>query len=282
MTNPPSGGWHVADDDLRLYAAGRCGAPLLWSVESHLAACPGCRGRLTAVAAAAEPALLDDGWAGIDAALDAPVPGPIERLLRRAGVPGHTARLLAATPALRLSWLGAVALTLVLTASLARLAEPLVFLSAAPLLPLVSVAVSFGPGIDPTYELALVAPVNALRLLLLRVVAVVAVDAVLCTLACLTLPDLSLAAAGWFLPSLALTVLALLLATRLGMVTAAATVGVGWAALIAVTLAAPFTAAGQVASAVAAAVALAVLSRRARVFDPSRLFPRSALTRRIR
>src|SRR4051812_12331962 len=132
MTHSAPGPWHLPDDDLRLYAAGRCGAPLLWSIESHLLACPGCRGRLTAVATAAEPALLDDAWAGIDAALDAPVPGLIERLLARAGVPGHTARLLAATPALRLSWLGAVALTLVLTASLARLAEPLVFLSAAP------------------------------------------------------------------------------------------------------------------------------------------------------
>ncbi|MEU7871401.1 hypothetical protein [Dactylosporangium sp. NPDC049140] len=282
MTRSAAGAWHVPDDDLRLYAAGRCGPPLLWSVESHLVACPGCRDRLTAAAAAAEPALLDDGWAGLDAALDAPVPGPLERLVRRAGVPEPTARLLAATPALRLSWLGAVALTLALTAVFAHAAAPLVFLAAAPLLPLLSVAVSFGPGIDPTYELGLVAPISALRLLLVRVVAVVAVNALLCTLASLTLPDLGLAAAGWFLPSLALTVLTLLVATRLGMAAAAAAVGVGWAVLVALTLSAPFTAAGQVASAVAAAVACTLFSRRARAFDPSRLFPRSAFTRRLR
>ena len=243
--------WHVPDEDLRRYCAGRCAPPLLWSIESHLGACPGCRARLTTAALDAEPALLDDGWAGLDAALDAPVPGPIERLLGWAGVPGHTARLLAATPALRLSWIGAVALTLALTAALANAAAPVVFLAAAPLLPLLGVAVSFGPGIDPTHEMALVAPISALRLLLLRVLAVVAVNAALCGLACLALPDRDLSAAGWFLPSLALTVLALLLGTRLGIVPAAAAVGAGWALVLAIAAGAPFTAAGQVASAAA-------------------------------
>ncbi|WP_433200337.1 zf-HC2 domain-containing protein [Dactylosporangium sp. CS-047395] len=274
-----TGAWHLPDDDLHHYADGRCAPPLLWSVESHLLACPGCRDRLTA---ATGPALLDDGWAALDAALDAPVPGPVERVLRRAGVPEATARLLAATPALRMSWLAAIALTLTLTVLFAWAAAPLLFLAAAPLLPLVSVAASFGPGIDPTYELGLVAPIGALRLLLLRVAAVVAVNTVLCTAACLTLPDLSLAAAGWFLPSLALTVLALLLATRLGMIPAAIAVGCGWAVLVAATVSAPFTPAGQLTSAAAAAVAGVALAHRARTFDPSRLFPRRTLTRRPR
>ncbi|MFI5914310.1 hypothetical protein [Dactylosporangium sp. NPDC051541] len=263
--------WHVTTDDLRLYAAGRCGPPLLWSVESHLVACPACREQLTGLA---EPALLGDGWAALDAALDAPRPGPVERLLGWAGVPEHTARLLVATPALRLSWLGAIALTLILTVSLAWVAEPMVFLGAAPMLPLLSVAVSFGPGLDPTYEMGLVAPIDALRLLFLRVVAVVAATAALCTLACLTLPDLSLAAAAWFLPSLALTVLALLLATRFGMTSAAVAVAAGWTLLVGLTYNAPFTAAGQVTSAVAAAVAFALLAHRARGLDPARFFPR--------
>jgi hypothetical protein len=263
--------WHVTAEDLRLYAAGRCGPPLLWSVESHLLACPACRDQLTA---RADPALLDDGWAGLDAALDAPRPGPVERLLGWAGVPEHTARLLVATPALRLSWLGAVALTLILTVALAWAAEPVVFLGTAPLLPLLSVAVSFGPGLDPTYEIGLVAPIDALRLLFLRVVAVVAVTAALCTAACLALPDLSWAAAGWFLPTLALTVLALLLATRLGMMPALIAVAAGWVALVGLTFTAPFTAAGQLACAAAAVVAFALLARRARAFDPARFFPR--------
>jgi hypothetical protein len=94
-----------------------------------------------------------------------------ERLLVRLGVADHTARLLAATPALRGSWLLAVAVTLAF-AVLAAWARPgpdaiLAFLCVAPLLPLAGIAVAYGPGIDPTYEIGLAAPLRSFRLLLL-------------------------------------------------------------------------------------------------------------------
>ncbi|MEV4509463.1 hypothetical protein AB0K00_10950 [Dactylosporangium sp. NPDC049525] len=270
--------WHLQDSDLHAYAGGGLAGPLLWSVEAHLGACDGCRARLTA---AADPRLVDDGWARVDAALDAPVPGPVERLLMALGVPDHTARLLAATPALHLSWLVAVALTLATTATIARLADPVVFLAAAPLLPLAGVAASFGPGIDPTYEMALVAPMQSFRLLLLRCVAVVSANTVLCALASLALPGAGLGAAGWFLPSLALTVLTLLLAPRFGTVAAACAVGAGWACLVLAATGALFTVAGQSGTAIAVLLATAVLARRASAFDTSRLFPR-ATPRRFR
>lgn len=272
------GTWHLQDDDLRLYASRGLAGPLLWSVEAHLGACAGCRSRLTATA---DPRLADEGWARVDAALDAPVPGVIERLLLRLHVPDHTARLLAATPALRLSWLVAITLTLAMTAAIGRLADPLVFLAAAPLLPLLGVAVSFGPGIDPTYEIALVAPMQSFRLLLLRCVAVISVNTVLCALASLAVPADGLRVAGWFLPSLALTVLTLLLAPRFGTVAAACAVGAGWAGLVAAAAGPLFTAAGQAGTAAAVVVATAVLARRAAAFDTSRLFPRT-VTRRTR
>ena len=63
-----------------------------------------------AVAPMVEPARLDAAWAEIVDRLDAPQLGPVERLLRRAGLPEHLARLLAATPSLTVSWLVAVAL----------------------------------------------------------------------------------------------------------------------------------------------------------------------------
>ncbi|MET7403277.1 hypothetical protein ABZS66_58350 [Dactylosporangium sp. NPDC005572] len=272
------GTWHLHDEDLHAYAEGGLAGPLLWSAEAHLGACAACRDRLTT---AAEPRLLDDGWARVDAALDAPVPGLVERLLLRLGVPDHTARLLAATPALRLSWLVAIALTLAMTAAVARLADPLVFLAAAPLLPLLGVAVSFGPGIDPTYEIALVAPIRSFRLLLLRCAAVVSANAVLCALASLGLPDEGIGAAGWFLPSLALTVLTLLLAPRFGTVAAACAVGAGWVGLVVAAAGSLFTAAGQAGTAVAAVLAALLLARRASAFDTARLFPRIT-TRRTR
>ncbi|MDG6105499.1 hypothetical protein Daura_47060 [Dactylosporangium aurantiacum] len=272
MRQRRTGTWHLQDDDLRAYAGGDLTGPLLWSAEAHLDACAGCRDRLTATA---DPALAESGWARLDAALDAPVPGPVERLLLLLGVPDHTARLLAATHALRLSWLAAITLTLAMTATIARLADPMVFLAAAPLLPLLGVAVSFGPGLDPTYEMALVAPIQSFRLLLLRCVAVVATTTALCAVASLALPDVGFRAAGWFLPSLALTVLTLLLAPRFGTVAAACAVGAGWAGLVAALAGALFTAAGQAGVAVAVLVTAAVLARRAAAFDTTRLFPRT-------
>ncbi|GIF76138.1 hypothetical protein [Asanoa siamensis] len=253
--------WHVPDDDLRAYAGQGLGPPLLWSTETHLASCAVCRSRLAALVP------VDAGWARLDAALDAPRPGPVERVLVLVGVPDHTARLLTATPALRLSWLAAVAATLVLTALLANAATPVVFLGVAPLLTLIGVAVSFGPGVDPTYEITVTSPVHAFRLLLLRCVAVLVANTLLCAAATLFVPGYGLTIAGWFLPSLALTVLTLLLSPRLGPAWAAVLVGAGW--VLAVTWAEmlPFSAAGQLSLCAVVAVLSVLLARRAALFD---------------
>ncbi|MEJ3744921.1 zf-HC2 domain-containing protein [Actinomycetes bacterium KLBMP 9797] len=265
-------GWHLPDEDLRRYAAAGLAPPALWSTEAHLAACPRCRDRLAALAGSE---LLRVGWERLDAELDAPVPGPIERLLTRLGVADHTARLLAATPVLRLSWLGAVAATLALTALLAHLAHPVVFLAVAPLLPVAGVALAFGPKVDPTYEIALVAPVHTVKLLLLRCVAVLSATTALSAAASLALPDVGLAALGWFLPALALTLLSLALTPRLGPVLAAASVGLGWLVLVGATRrpdggALVFVPIGQLALAFAGAVAALALARLRRAFDTPR------------
>jgi hypothetical protein len=265
--------WHLPDDDIRRYAALELVPPALWSADAHLAACADCRERLST---AAPRELAGDGWVSLDAELDAPVPGSVERLLVRAGVPDHTARLLAATPTLRRSWLAAVALTLALTALLAHLAHPAVFLVVAPLLPVAGVALSFGPRVDPTYEIALVAPMHTFRLVLLRCTAVLATTTALSGLASLAMPDLGLAALGWFLPSLTLTVTSLALTPGFGPVTAAMLVATGWLALVAATFgpggggSAVFVPAGQLTLALAAAVVAAVLARHHRAFETSR------------
>jgi hypothetical protein len=259
-------GWHVPDEEIRRYADRESTPPWLWSTEAHLAACPDCRDRL---AAAADPGLVPAGWARLDAELDAPKPGPLEAVLVRLGVPEHTARLLAATPVLRLSWLAAVAVTLAFIATAAHLAQamavPILFLAVAPLLPLVGVAISFGPGVDPTYELTLVAPLHTFRLLLLRCAAVLTATTALSAGASLALPEYGPVVLGWLLPALALTLLSLALTPRLGPVTAAVAVGVGWAVLLASTVrfdtgeSMLFAPAGQVTLAVAAAVAAAAV-----------------------
>ncbi|MCW7942251.1 membrane protein [Streptomyces hygroscopicus] len=273
-------GWHADADDLGAYVRGELEAPRLWSVDEHLVACAPCR---QALAEVGDPLALDAGWERLDAELDAPRPGAFEALLIRFGVADHTARLLAATPVLRASWLGAVLLVLAMTViTVYSAGSPVTFLALAPLLPLAGVAVSYGPAFDATYEMTLVAPLHGFRLLMIRTVAVLAASLALNGLATLALPEYGLRALAWLLPALALTTTGLALTARLGPVLAPVLVSGGWVALLVVadtttrgTLA-PFTAAGQgVAGAVAAVAAVLLLRLRDR-FDASpapSLFP---------
>ncbi|MCD0483149.1 zf-HC2 domain-containing protein [Streptacidiphilus sp. ASG 303] len=270
--------WHLPADDLEEYARGALEAPRLWSADAHLAACPACRDRLNGLV---DPAVADLGWARLDAELDAPRPGPLERVLVRAGVADHTARLLAATPLLRRSWLGAVAVVLLCAVAAGRAVrgtgEPLLLLGVAPLLPLAGVAFSFGPRLDPMYETAVVAPLHSFRLLMVRTAAVLAVTVPLSGLAALALPSFGPDAFGWLLPALALTAAGLALTPRLGPVAASALVGGGWVALLVAerllsdARPLPLTAAGQLTAAALAAAAGALLFALRDRFDSGRV-----------
>jgi hypothetical protein len=263
--------WHVAEEDLRAYARGELAAPLLWSADTHLTGCAECRTRL---ASAVDPVALDAGWQRLDAELDAPRPGCVERLLVRLGLADHTARLLAATPVLRRSWLLAVVSLLVMTVLMVHLADrPALFLALAPLLPLAGVALSYGPAVDPTYEMAAVAPLHGFRLLMIRTVAVLTAGLAFNGLATLALPGYGLLALTWLLPALALTATGLALTPRLGPVLAPTAVGGAWVTLLAVaqtrhqeTLA-PFTAAGQSAAAAVTVLATVLLYQTRDRFD---------------
>ncbi|MER6127059.1 zf-HC2 domain-containing protein [Streptomyces sp. NPDC001795] len=266
-------GWHADADDLRAYARGELEAPRLWSVDTHLVACAPCR--LT-LAECADPVALESGWERLDAELDAPRPGVFEALLVRFGVADHTARLLAATPVLRASWLGAVLLVLAMTvASVYTVDSPATFLALAPLMPLAGVALSYTPALDPTYEMTLVAPLHGFRLLMIRTVAVLAATLGLNGLATLALPAYGLRALAWLLPALALTATGLALTARLGPVLAPALVSGAWIGLLVVARAthhaalAPFTAVGQGVAAAVAAVAALLLHRLRDRFDAS-------------
>jgi hypothetical protein len=254
--------WHVAEDDLRAYVRGELAQPMLWSADTHLVACARCRAQLAEVS---DPVALDAGWERLDAELDVPRPGFMESLLVRVGVADHTARLLAATPVLRRSWLAAVVAVLVMTViatdSVRTSDSPALFLALAPLLPLAGVALSYGPVLDPTYEMAVVSPMHGFRLLMIRTVPVLAVALALNGLATLALPSYGLRALAWLLPALALTATGLALTPRLGPVLAPGLVGGTWVALLVVahgtshgTLA-PYTAAGQGTAAAVAALA---------------------------
>jgi hypothetical protein len=261
--------WHVDAEDLRAYAQGELAVPMLWSADTHLVACAQCREVLASVS---DPGMLDSGWGRLDAELDAPRPGLFEKLLLRLGVADHTARLLTATPVLRGSWLGSVVALLLMTVVVANTgpaaATPTLFLALAPLLPLAGVALSYGPALDPTYEMAVVAPMHGFRLLMIRTVAVLVAGLGLNGLASLALPGYGLRALAWLLPALALTATGLALTPRLGPVLAPSLVGGAWVALLLAAHAeqsatgdalAPFTAAGQGVAAAVAALAAGLL-----------------------
>ncbi|WP_328561291.1 zf-HC2 domain-containing protein [Streptomyces coelicoflavus] len=262
--------WHVDEDDLRAYARGELAAPALWSADAHLTACAACRGTLAGVS---DSAALDAGWERLDAELDAPRPGRFERLLMRCGAGDATARLLAATPVLRRSWFGALATVLLTTFPMALAAgaagRPTLFLAFAPLLPLASVALAYGPVLDPTYEMAVVSPMHGFRLLMIRTVAVLVVALGVGGLASLALPGYGAAAAlAWLLPGLALTATGLALAPRLGPVAAPSVLAGAWMAVLLTADAArgsadgplaPFTAAGQGVSGLVAALGAGLL-----------------------
>src|SRR5262245_30251518 len=274
-----AGAWHADGEVLAAYSEGRLDAASRWSVEAHLTGCAACRLQARALV---DPARLERVRAGLIDAVDVPRTGVAERLLVRLGVADHTARLLAATPALRGSWLLAVAVTLAFAVVAAWIQSgpdaTLAFLCVAPLLPLAGIAVAYGPGVDPTYEIGLAAPLRSFRLLLLRAAAVLGTSILLATAASLALPRLGWGAAGWLLPSLGLTACGLALATTVEPLRAIGVTAGAWVVAVAVTVApaAPSSVlcavAGQVAFAVLALLAAAVVLLRRGIFDTHRTF----------
>ena len=264
--------WHVQAALLERYARGDIDAAQAYSVEAHLPSCPQCRAQ---IAALADGTRLQSAWEGIEERLDAPRRGPVEAGLMRVGVPEHVARLLGATPALRLSWLLACAVVLACAVWAASRREQglVVFLALAPLLPLAGVAAAYGPDVDPTYEIGLAAPMRSFGLLLIRALAVLVSTTAMAAIAAVTLPGSHLSAAAWLVPSLGLTLASLALATRMSATIACGSlaavwmlvVGAGWSVTREPLLV--FGAAGQLTCALVAVLAVLVLARSSDSFE---------------
>lgn len=217
--------WHLTAEAVTRYGNGTAHAAEAASAEAHLVRCGACR---DAVAAFADGARLDRVLAGVVDVLDQPRPGVVERLLRAAGIPGATARLLAATPALRTSWLLSVLGSLVFAVLAARGNDgDHLLLLLAPVLPVLGVALAYGPLVDDTYEVGVAAPFGGLRLVLLRAGTVLATTVGMTLAGALAMGDTALVA-GWLLPALALTVVTLALGTTWDTTRAAAAVCGAW------------------------------------------------------
>jgi Putative zinc-finger len=227
-----SPGWHADDELLARYVRGAAGPAAGASIEQHLTHCAGCRGRIATHVAA--PA-LEAVWMRIREQAQAPARGPVERLLRRLGVPEPEAMLVAAAPSLRTSWLSGLAVTLAFTclaATYSGVRGLAVFLLVAPLVPVAGVAFVYGPDADASYEMGAATPYSAARLLLLRTAAVLATSLPLTLAGAALLPALSWTAVAWLIPALAFTAVTLAGATftRPGVV--GTCLGVGWLAAV--------------------------------------------------
>jgi hypothetical protein len=220
--------WHAEPDLLARYAVGRIDDVSAISVEAHLPSCASCR---AALASAVDRSRLDRMWGDVIDAADRPQGTFVERILLRLGVPDGIARLAATAPALRPSWIVAIALALASALAMTRVTGPsdLAFLLIAPILPVIGVALAYGPGMDDAYEIGLASPMGGFRLVLVRTVAAVGVSVALAGIASVGLPELGWTVA-WLLPSLALTVLTLALSASMTPVAAAAAVATVWIA----------------------------------------------------
>ena len=267
--------WHAEPRLLARYRDGALDPAAAGSVEAHLAACRDCQ---RAAGDLVDPERLAATWQDVIEVIDQPRPTRVEWLLRQLGVADHTARLVAATPALTVPWLVSLAVVLGFVAGSAhvRPAGTFWFLLLAPLIPLAGVATAFGPGLDPTYEVGVAAPLRGIRLLLWRAAAVLVASLVVLLPAALALPGLGVTAVAWVLPALAVTVTGLAASSVARPTHAAAGVGAVWILLALgaeVISAHPLAAFGQAGQYVALLVllgAVVVLTVRADAFDMAR------------
>ncbi|HEX2698844.1 MAG TPA: hypothetical protein VHM89_01395 [Acidimicrobiales bacterium] len=265
--------WHVPGDVLATFATDPIALDDVTaaSVESHVTRCGACR---SAVAAEADPVVLERSWQAVVDAVDRPRSGLFERVLGRL-LSNETARLVAATPALRAVWLAAVAAVIAGAVLLSRTTgSPAPFLVVAPLVPLVGVAGAFRPDMEPGGEAAAAAPLATGGLLLRRAQAVLTASLALLGTASVALPGVEWQAAAWLLPALFLTLASLSMSTWIAPRHAVAVAASAWlGVLLLVSVAgrsvrpvadsALFAAPGQVAfAALTAAAAVALVSRR--------------------
>jgi hypothetical protein len=176
---------------------------------------------------------LDRVWSRVATATLARQPGRVERGIAWAlGSPG-LARAVVTTPSLLTSWLLASAVVLGLGVLVTAGSGDPWFALLAPALAGAGVAYAYGPGIDPAYELSQTMAVSDRMVLLARVVAVCALNAISGMVATLVTAQAAGLTFGWLLPMTMVASLALAAAT----LTRSANIGVaaalaGWTLVV--------------------------------------------------
>jgi hypothetical protein len=271
-------GRHLSAVVVDRFARGALGPAAAPAVELHLEGCAACRNALNATATGLDADRTAGNWLAVVAELDAPRRSLLERALVRLSVPPDTVRLMGATPALRRSWFVAIFIALlfgVAAASPDRRDATLIWLLAlAPLIPVLGVALAYGPGVDPSHEITVAAPMSGFRLVLVRATTVLGTSLVLGgAVSLLMLPRHDAMVAAWLLPALALSLVCLTLMTVVESRVAAAIVTGAWLVVIvgvsanATDQLVLFRGAGQIVFAAVAVLGAAAVYLRRRTFD---------------
>jgi hypothetical protein len=228
-------GWHLDDDTLRRYVGRTDSLAEGASAEQHLLSCEPCRARVTAAASLIELSVIDFAavWDRTRDAVEVPRPSAFERLLRTVGLPAQDARLVAVASAFRGVWLTGAAAVLAfaaLAAAVGHARGTWLFLAVAPVVPCLVVASSYDQRLDPALEPELVTPYPALRLILLRTIAVLALALPAVLLFGLVIPTEEPFA--WLLPAVGFVAVVLAASTWVSPLRSAIAVSSVWLAVI--------------------------------------------------
>ena len=228
--------WHVSETALRRWIDRSDSLAEGTSVEQHLLSCGRCRELVTAALASETASDLVDlagVWSRARDAIELPRPSAFERLLLRVGLPAHDAKLIAVASTFRGRWLASVAAVLAfvsLAAAVGHSRGMWLFLAVAPLVPCLAVAFSYDPGAGPALEPELVTPYPALRLVLLRTVAVLAMALPAVAVFGLFVPGQ--APYAWLLPAIGFVAVVLAASTWTSALRAAIAVSAVWLAVV--------------------------------------------------
>ena len=187
-------------------------------------------------------------WLGVAAQAWRRRPGPAERLAGWALRSPGLALALVTTPSLLLGWVIASAAVLAAGAA-ATLGTGTPFVALlAPAVAAAGVAYAYGPGIDPAWELSQSLAISFRMVLLVRVLAVFALNAALGLAASAASGAAAAVTFGWLVPMTAVAALALAVATLTRSANAGVAAGLAaWA----ITVLSVHAASGQLAVAVA-------------------------------
>lgn len=156
---------------------------------------------------------LDQVWLAVAARVWRRPPGVVERVAARVLRSPALARALVTTPSLLWAWLLATAVVFGVGELVDRTTDLPAVALLAPALAGAGIAYAYGPGTDPAYELARTVPTSARMVLLVRALAVFAVDAGLGVIASVVLPVPDGLTYRWLAPMTAVAALALAVAT---------------------------------------------------------------------